>query len=573
MLAYLILAHHDFDSTKDLVGRLYHKDDFFCICVNRNALETAVNELHQFRAFPNIHIVPTPPSAWGVILDNFMIGLDFCLEADANWKSVVLLSGTHVLLQKQSQLREDVAQAFNGKIVLPTFERPKEFDADVAIQTRSFTHPFDSFSLNLNGVSSQDMALYNPRLETTLSYARENTSLFTRADAMRAGASADSTYVALLTNHIYATEDDKVYCDMQSPFKRRLLELFFKTHAYGCGPLHSILPRDFVEYCLHNEEALTFYTLIQNSLSGEEHYFATLALTADFRPRVVQQSISCTGGIHDVLNLEIAAESAAKGLRFARKTPGGTEGVAFRDQLYALLDVPIQLTLQQRTDLVYDTRNLLLSAFNRHIDVNECTFSVGVARQKHLTDFHLSRDGTLHYSEGVGDAAGHVWTRSGFGFKSSVFDGQDYATFDCLRIYNGTLYIFGIWHHAPVLTLVCTTALEPLLISRPAEVVSIQLASSRRISLVNRVWTFFFGASRLSNLVFEANGYIRTPEDPRVVAGLWRIEGESLLTFGLHTCAIAIFDCWSELGDVDQAAGFSTGRKSEVDPCFIRSVL
>ncbi len=572
MLAYVILAHHEFDAAADLISHLYDPQNLYCICVNRSAIVKALDELHPLTIFPNVRIIPTPRSAWGVILENLTTGIDFCLRFDAKWRSLILLSGTHIALASPSAIGERVNQEFGDNIVISALENQKEFDADIAIQRRSFEDPFRT-----GPATHYDNADYNPFTYNRRSTQREGISYHVLPDAMRAGWSESSHFVTNLTKHTFVPEHNTVYVDSQEPLIRRLLEKYFDNRTISIRMSYSILPRDFCDFCVNSMDALTYFALIKNSFAGEESYFSTLALNSVFRERFINWNPSITGtGENDTLSIENVKAAAAGGHLFAKKTPSGDLGRGFRAEAYSHLSIPARIDLAQlRRGNAETYQEILQEQLSRHLKFVDTRFTMGIFNDRSLACFTVATDLSLQYHEDrmTPEApAGHRWQWRDGGYDVFNANGDTAGRFDGLRIHGDRLYLFGYWPWAEVLTLVCVADVLPMLTAPVSNSLLQATDKSRELRLDQHLWHYWSSDKERAVIRFFCDGTIHPREDGGDIVGHWRLDDGRLLAFGLDDMPIALFDQISGDDGRWTLAGVSWGRKSPVEPCFLISI-
>ncbi len=565
MIAYVILAHDEFDCVNELLRGIYDARNFYCICVNSAAMEVGLKALHPLRRLPNIHLISTPPTSWGCITQAYLYGIEFCLQADTRWQSLIILSGTDFPVVTQQTIIGKLETEYRDKIVLAISAQPTELMAAEDVLNNLFDDPFKQ-----HGDTRHEVAFYNPFPRPVRSYQRDGQTYYTRPDAMRAGWTKLSNFIRHLFVQRYDGDSLGIYTENQSPFSKRLLELFFEDRGSAFAALSGIFPRDFCEYCVTEKEALVYFGLVHASFSIEECYFATLAWGKKFRDRIIHDQITYRESRIDARpDLDTINDQIADRYLFARKVPKNAIAEGFYSQVYSIFHIDQGAELD---DLVEPADTLDQGAFwklfTEHVDVSKHSFEFGVFSDKYFYDVEFMANGFLNYPSEQRGHIGHSWGWTESGLEIKTEEGKPYAKFDGLRVHNGKLLLFGFWLHHGVILAFASDLKELLTAPEPASGNGTDPWLAR---ILVTEWEFWFSHANLAVVQFNADGTLGTRTASGEWLGYWRMHGGRLLAFGLHDMALAVFDRFSSREGRYQIAGASWGRTAAVEPCFLRA--
>ena len=568
MLAFVILAHQEFDSLYHALRAIYHEEDTYCVCVNIKNIDLAIKHLNKFRVLPNFYLIPVPPTSWGEMTEANMIGIDFCLHLGNKWESLLMISGVDLPLVDAATLRSDFKKEFRHKIVCHGGVQPVEFGADVEAQKRLMADPFRE------DLAKGEMIIYNPFPFPIPTYNRENLIYMNSPNCSRSAWTKNSHFIRLLSRQVNMSSKNEILTDHQSKFSIRALKQIYQQQSFAISSFWGmILPRDFCEFLTSDPQSLQYYNLISRCFSIEESFFATMAFTERFVDRVVKQNLVCTLPLVDArISLNDLKPSSISGKFFARKIPSAVETKEeFVNAAYALTGVKTSAKIEGiQTDISCRSLDGILSIFKELVSFSDISFRFGPLGQDFMTDVKFEEDGRLSYSNPETNLIiGDRWFWKGAELWTCADGGSEaLARFEGFRCAKGNVLLIGNWVHHFGFPIVLQTALGPLiptagsLIKSDDNIASVMCDNSLS-------WEAWFGSERIDDMQFSPDGTFVTFSECGG-NGYWRVVNGAIVLFGFDEMLISVFDLTPEGGRYIHFAGVSIGKNAPVEPCFVR---
>lgn len=566
MIAYVILAHQEFDGVAELLRGLYSPEDLYCICVNQTAIAEGTRELDALTALPNVYLATTPPTAWGTgITEAYLSGIDVCLALESEWESLVILTNTDVPLVPRHEIARRLASEYAGKVVVQAHGQPVELYAESQAQCRLYKDPFKEAE------GRHDVGAFNPLTRVAVSTERDGVMFFTAPGGMRPGWTVSSHFITHLSRQVNVWENKEVFAENISKFQRRLLDLFFEGRTPAISSLWGVFPRDFCQFLVSSREALEYLSVVRDAFSIEESFFSTMALSPPFTDRLVVQNIMLKLPLVDGrMQLEdISPEKVGHHL-FARKAP--FEGkAAFYDEAYTLRGIPSHPMVERARAAARALELSLGERLRDELGLEGASLRFGAFADSFMYAVTLSPGGELAFEHGGKPPLGEGWRWDAEGLMI-LASGANYARFDGYRAHRGRLLLFGHWLHHPAVLLALVCELRPLLKNGVGGHLGLVAEGGAVTDLTAFAWSFWFGGDQKETVRFAADGSIQDAEGGEEIVGWWRRDGQTVLAFGLNDQILAAFEHTTFHRGVWRLSGTCWGRVAQIEPCFLRSL-
>lgn len=108
-IAYFIMIHHKPDVFKVMFEKIYTRDQFYLIHIDRKAKEEFIEEIQQYLIhFPNVYILESMNIVAGgfSIIQAQLNAMEFLLNVTAEWDYFINLSGEDYPLKSQNIIRQ-----------------------------------------------------------------------------------------------------------------------------------------------------------------------------------------------------------------------------------------------------------------------------------------------------------------------------------------------------------------------------------------------------------------------------------------------------------------------------------
>lgn len=571
MLAYVIVAHQEFEGVIEILKGIYTPDDFFCVTVTRSAIEKALQELNGLRSLPNIHLITAPPTSWGEALEAYMLGIDFCLRFDEKWQTLIALSGTDIPLLPPDKLKQLIGSKYAGKIVLNAHHQKIDFNVVQRAQRRLLDDPFRQ------GDAQQDVMTYNPFPFPLPIQEREGIKYILAPDTARVAWAENNYFSTFLSRQVNSYGSYEVYTEKQSKFAIKLLDVHLKGKNVACSSFWGVFPRDFLHYATNDVDALTLYSIIGRSFSIEESYFATLATNYPFSERLLHEDIMFKLPAVDArLPEDILTPELTGNHLLARKSPDGMAKIAFIQSVYDRYGIISNSEIMTAATVDRSvTSTHLIDIFRSVTDINSIKFDFGPVNGPNANTVIMEKDGTIsHFRQINWHDPGNYWrwTEDNIGtWIGPNHEEAPYAQFSAFRCRNGRALMLGNWLHHYGVPIVLEGALDGHMCLSPGEGVLTTL-TGEAINVATGKWEFWFSGEEVNTVAFLPDGRIIDPVteiDPLLI-GYWGLWGGKLITLGLHDMLVAEFQLASRGASHDCISGVSLGRVAKVEPCVLR---
>ncbi|MGF3027896.1 hypothetical protein ACQVP2_34525 [Methylobacterium aquaticum] len=567
MIAYIILAHQEFNNVKEFIRGAYHPEDIFCICTNRQYINEALHHLGEIRHHPNIYIISTPITSWGMVLESYLIGIDFCLKVDANWQILTIVSGADVPIKSVTEIRRRAHEWIEeGSIILNIITEDPNVKANKNDVSNLLKTPFSK-----NDEPLYDAPLYNPFNFPMLNLVRENSEMWLMPDTVRAGWPRKNHSIVLSCYQERDQSGTKIYMKAPNLLDQRLLEDFFKGRKLGYGSIYGFFPRDLCDYSVSNKDALIFYSLTKSAFSMEEVYFATIACNAPFSGRLKNQTTTWTHSVYgERLTADIVLKNISDEHLFARKAPKSEYKSGFYSDIYSALGMSTVDLING--EAVFDSSfPNIWNIFLDKIQIHDIVFSFGTLGGKYICEFVLRGDGTIEYVSSKGELpaglpAGTKWVKE-LDHISFLWDDKDFIRITSARIVNNNLLLFGIWHHHPNVALVAHSDLK---ITNHNKISNFMI-TNKILDICSFYWSFYLSSEKVDQVRFCPGGFVESVLNNKVsIIGCWTGDGTILNVFGLGDTPFAFFNIINiRSDDKPQISGVALGFAVPVDSCIM----